>query len=201
MATKLKAMNIKGKQYVTVAERVRGFNADFPSGRINTEVTFEGEYIRCRATVWPEADKPERFFTGHAEEKRGGTGVNATSAVENCETGAVGRALGMMGIGIIDGFASADEVVGAEKKKEFILSAESALKVPEWNPKAANWFDVKMVGTKDEGASLGNMGAQKIKWYAESWNPRTPEQALVKAAIVYGYRVSKGEIKEDVPFV
>lgn len=131
---KLKTISIQGKEYVTVAERVRHFNETYPTGFIQTEVTYpdinsSGEdFIRVKAVVMPDVTQPLRFFTGHSEEMRGSSAINKKSAVENAETSAVGRALGLMGIGIIEGIASADEVVKATAKaptKEFMLKPES----------------------------------------------------------------------------
>ncbi len=109
----LKTVSIKGKDYVTVAQRILFFNETYPKGCIISEVNCSDEVgiVRVQAKVYPEGiGMGLRYFTGHAEESRTSSMVNKTSAVENCETSAVGRALGLMGIGIIDGIASADEV-------------------------------------------------------------------------------------------
>ncbi len=106
----LPTISIKGKDYVLVKERILAFNELYPNGSIRTEQTDDERTVKFRAIVTPDIAKPERFFTGHSEAVRGSSGVNATAACENCETSAVGRALGMMGIGIIDSIASADEV-------------------------------------------------------------------------------------------
>ena len=65
--------------------------------------------MKCKVT--PDVEKPERFFTGVAYENEGSTYINKTSYIENCETSAVGRALGMLGIGIDVSIASADEMI------------------------------------------------------------------------------------------
>ena len=59
---------------------------------------------------------PDRYFTGLSQEKVGDGYINKTSAMENSETSAVGRALAMMGIGVIDSIASVDEVRKAENR-------------------------------------------------------------------------------------
>jgi hypothetical protein len=61
--------------------------------------------------------------TAHAYEKEGSSFINKTSYIENCETSAVGRALGMYGIGIDTSLASADEVANAvtQQKGDFNL--------------------------------------------------------------------------------
>ena len=110
----MNTIDIHGKPYVMVKDRVIHFNKEYPNGcirsklvdRIDNNVIFE-------ATVIPDIDKPERYFTGHAEEEIGSSQINKTSALENCETSAVGRALAMMGIGADESFASADEVSNA----------------------------------------------------------------------------------------
>lgn len=113
---KLKTITIKGREYVQVSERVKAFNELYKNGSIRTEVIDRtADSITMRAIIIPDFRYPERFFTGTAHEVKGDTAsmVNKTSHIENCETSAVGRALAMMGIGIVDGIASADEVAGA----------------------------------------------------------------------------------------
>ena len=110
----MNTIDIHGKPYVMVKDRVIHFNGEYPNGcirsklvdRINNIVIFEAKVI-------PDVDKPERYFTGHAEEEIGSSQINKTSALENCETSAIGRALAMMGIGVDESFASGDEVANA----------------------------------------------------------------------------------------
>ena len=110
----MNTIDIHGKPYVMVKDRVIHFNNEHPNGcirsklvdRIDSVVIFEAKGI-------PDIDKPERFFTGHAEEIIGSSQINQTSALENCETSAIGRALAMMGIGVNESFASGDEVANA----------------------------------------------------------------------------------------
>ncbi len=114
-----KAIKIKGKDYVQVKDRVLDFNQSYENGSIKTEIiATNGKVVRVKAIIIPDIKIPDRFFTGHAEETYGDGLINKTSALENCETSAVGRALAMMGIGVIDGFASADEVKGAIEKQK-----------------------------------------------------------------------------------
>ena len=84
-----KAIDIKGKKYVLVSDRVQFFNKNYPNGSIITNLVSEptSEMIIIQAIVRPE-----------------------TAALENAETSAVGRALGFMGIGVIESIASADEM-------------------------------------------------------------------------------------------
>ena len=109
MNLKDKAVDIKGKKYVLVSDRVLHFNEKYPKGSITTELLSEpsADRVVVKATVVPEEG---RVFTGLAQEVVGQGFINKTSAMENAETSAVGRALAMMGIGVIDSIASVDEI-------------------------------------------------------------------------------------------
>lgn len=106
-----KAIDIKGKQYVLVSDRIIYFNETYPEGSITTELVTDAEstMVIVKATVKPSTDS-KRQFTGYSQAKWGDGYINKTSALENCETSAVGRALAMMGIGVIDSIASVDEI-------------------------------------------------------------------------------------------
>jgi len=111
-----KAVDIKGKKYVLVSDRVLYFNEKYPEGCIvNEMLSWEGDVIIVKSVVYPEGIEG-RYFTGYAQEVVGSGMVNKTSALENAETSAVGRALAMMGIGVIDSIASVDEVNKAENR-------------------------------------------------------------------------------------
>ncbi len=111
---KLKTVNIKGKEYVTVNERIRYFNEAYKNGTIRTIIiSHEEGNILMKAIVIPDVENSRRVFTGYAQENKGKGLVNTTSYIENCETSAVGRALGFLGIGVETSIASADEVAKA----------------------------------------------------------------------------------------
>lgn len=107
-----KAINIKGKQYVLVSDRILYFNETYPNGGIETILVsdYDSDLIIVKAIVTPDIDKPVRCFHGYSQAVRGQGLVNTTAALENAETSAVGRALAMMGIGVIDSVASVDEM-------------------------------------------------------------------------------------------
>ena len=110
----MNTIDIHGKPYVMVKDRVIHFNGEYPNGSIRSKLVDRiGNIVIFEATVIPDVDKPERYFTGHAEEEIGSSQINKTSALENCETSAIGRALAMMGIGVEESFASGDEVANA----------------------------------------------------------------------------------------
>ena len=107
--------NIKGKEYAEVNQRVKACRTLYPEGFITTEILCrEGGLCIIKATVGHYADgKSVILATGTAYEKEGSSQINRTSYIENCETSAVGRALGMAGFGIDTSIASADEMHNA----------------------------------------------------------------------------------------
>lgn len=127
----MNTIKIKGKDYVLVKDRVAFFNENFPKGAIVTQLLSEPDsgQIVIKAMVFPEgvtAQKIDgetiylgRYFVGHSQAKIGDGVVNKTAALENAETSAVGRALGMMGIGVIDSIASADEMKKATNSEAY----------------------------------------------------------------------------------
>ena len=107
---KSKAIKIKGKDYVLVSYRVLFFNENYPNGSISTDYSFnDGTYI-VKAIITPDVDNDKRVFYGTSQATVGDGMVNKTAALENAETSAVGRALAMLGIGVLDSIASADEM-------------------------------------------------------------------------------------------
>lgn len=129
----MRSIQIKGKSYIPVNERVKEFHAKFPELRVLTElVSLDENSVVMKATV---SDMEGNVLAnGYAQEDRGSSNINKTSYVENCETSAVGRALGMFGIGIDDSMASADEVANAIDRQEALKqkvdkNAVSALKM------------------------------------------------------------------------
>lgn len=113
---KFKTVNIKGKDYVVVNERVKYFRNKYPNFSLTSEITHLNENgVVVRASI-KNRDGFE-LATGIAHETKGSSFINKTSFIENCETSAWGRALGNLGIGIDDSIASADEVANAIKNQ------------------------------------------------------------------------------------
>lgn len=108
--------DIKGKYYAAVAQRIKAFRMVYPQGDILTEIkSIENGVCVFKAIVID--DWGNILGTGHACEKEGSSFINKTSYIENCETSAVGRALGMAGFGIDTDVASAEEIENAELAK------------------------------------------------------------------------------------
>lgn len=118
-------VTIHGKEYFTVAERVANFRQDKPDWSIQTELVDSGEAVIMKAVIC-SADGMV-LATGHAEEVRGSTNINKTSALENCETSAIGRALSALGYAGTE-YASADEVaaaIGQQNEKAIYTKAQA----------------------------------------------------------------------------
>ena len=114
--------NIKGKEYAEVNQRIKAFRMVYPEGCIKTElVSNEDGVCVFRAEVYSgqTAEDDEDGYednllgTGHAYERESSSFINKTSYIENCETSAVGRALGMCGFGIDTSVCSAEELNNA----------------------------------------------------------------------------------------
>lgn len=108
----IKTTPIKGKDYAEVPQRIKAFRMLCPHGAIVTElVSNENGVCVFRATIY--SDDGKILGTGTAFEKESSSFLNKTSYIENCETSAVGRALGMCGFGIDTSVASYEEVANA----------------------------------------------------------------------------------------
>ena len=142
----LNKTDIKGKDYVEVNQRIKAFRKLMPNGAIVTEiVSHENAVIVMRASVYDEDGKI--LGTGTALEKESSSYINKTSYVENCETSAVGRALGMLGIGIDTSVASAGEVANAIGNQELKPRETKRAKTSK-NEKTENIFVCEVCGTR-----------------------------------------------------
>lgn len=105
----------KTSEYAPVSERIKAFRYMFPNGSITTKIIAQTDTdITVKAEVFD--DEGNLLATGHASENRNIGMVNKTSMLENAETGAVGRALGFLGIGVKDSIATAE---GAQRAQDF----------------------------------------------------------------------------------
>lgn len=113
----IKTTDIKGKDYAEVNQRIKAFRMVYPTGPIETEmISNEDGICIFKATVRNE--EGDLLATGTAYERENSTFINKTSYIENCETSAVGRALGMCGFGIDTSVASAEEIQNAIANQE-----------------------------------------------------------------------------------
>lgn len=111
-------VDIKGKSYTQVSTRINIFRKYFPTASIETQITYNDDVRVIIQTKISLNDKV--IATGYAEEVRGdGNYINQTSAVENCETSSIGRALSNLGLGGSE-YASANELENALSQQEQI---------------------------------------------------------------------------------
>lgn len=113
----IKTTDIKGKDYAEVNQRIKAFRMVYPQGQLKTEMIYNDNGM-CIFRAFVGDDDGNLLATGTAYEKEDSTFINKTSYIENCETSAVGRALGMAGFGIDVSVASAEEVANAMQNQE-----------------------------------------------------------------------------------
>ena len=168
----IKTIDVKGKDYAEVPQRIKAFRSLFPNGAIETSIISNDNHIVVmKATVRDE--EGHVLGEGHAYEKEDSSFINKTSYIENCETSAVGRALGMCGFGIDTSVASYEEVANAINNQDRMKAEkamETTLKIEEEARKKcseaqANFVE-KLVAEKhiDKEAYLKQL---KIKSFAD----------------------------------
>ena len=103
--------------YETVESRLEKFWKEFPDGRVSTELEVcEAHRYVVKAYLYRTYLDQVAYSTGFAEEKDSDRGVNATSALENCETSAIGRALANAGFATKGRRPSREEMVKVSAK-------------------------------------------------------------------------------------
>ena len=124
----IKTVDIKGKAYAEVPQRVAAFRKLFPNGSLTSEIVFlENGMCVIKATA---CDEDGRILaTGHAYEKEGSTYINKTSYIENCETSAWGRCLSAINLGSDTSMASAEEVLNAQAQQKTMEEEEKKAKL------------------------------------------------------------------------
>ena len=113
-----RAIDIKGKKYVLVSDRVLYFNEHYPNWCIQTVREYDAANDReiIKAVICPDCDRPERIFTWYSQAKRWDGFINKSAALEQAETSAIWRWLWFMWIWVIDAIASVDEINKAENQ-------------------------------------------------------------------------------------
>ncbi len=129
-------VNIRGKEYKTVALRVQEFRQAYPDYFLTTEIIkIDDEQCIIKAYIGKHIEGGvQTIATGHAQEFRKASQINGTSYVENCETSAIGRAIACLGIGG-EQFASAEEVANAMYQQDNPPKVEKPTEVELTNAK------------------------------------------------------------------
>ena len=168
----IKTIDVKGKDYAEVTQRIKAFRSLFPNGAIETSIiSNDNQMVVMKATVRDE--EGHVLGEGHAYEKESSSFINKTSYIENCETSAVGRALGMCGFGIDTSVASYEEVANAINNQDRMKAEKAMETTPKTEEEArkkcseaqANFVE-KLVAEKhiDKEAYLKQL---KVKSFAD----------------------------------
>ena len=160
----MRRMGFNLDDYETVEERLIKFWRGNPEGRIVTVMlSGSGSQFIVRAELYKNGSDPV-WATGLAEETVQGRGVNSTSALENCETSAIGRALANAGYATKGKRASREEMnkvasVNVAQSAIAEVKAKMAETAKEYVPIAKEddpWTirDAKPAGTVDEAVAM-----------------------------------------------
>ena len=131
------------EDYETVEERLLKFWKDYPDARISTEIIEHTlQRFIVKASIYRTEADAHAWSTGFAEETVSTRGVNSTSALENCETSALGRALANAGYATKGKRPSREEMskVKAAEPKPFAEKLADKITMPveddPWSTKA-----------------------------------------------------------------
>ena len=153
-------VEIHGKQYQTVALRVKNFREKYPLFSLQTIIVHrDSELVVMMAAI--SDDKGRVIATGHSEEVRKASQINRTSALENAETSAIGRALASFGLGGTE-FATADEVANAIGQQK---SSAKSVTQDEWDnldAETQKWLQGIADCVRAELESKGAVAARKL---------------------------------------
>ena len=158
-------IKIHNKEYKTVALRVTEFlsSPTHKDWSIETDLISDGTNVVMKSTI-KDVDGRIRG-TGYAEEVRGSTNINKTSAMENCETSAIGRALSAVGFGGTE-YASANEVTDAIIQQTAMNASEELL-----NYNAAVREHIASIS-----AIKNALADADLETAAEEWNAMSEEE-------------------------
>ena len=178
----MKTIDIKGKPYVMANERIKYFRENYPNGAILTDLIsdVDGKCIFKAEIIVDD----KCVATGYAYENENSTFINKTSYIENCETSAVARALGLFGIGIDNSVASFEEVANA-------ISNQSEVKktVKEWSKEYVGFG-------KNKGKKWSEVDDDFLDWVIDNFN----NDDVVEVAKVEKEIRKPMQTQEDIPF-
>ena len=168
----IKTTNIKGNDYAEVNQRIKAFRMVYPEGGLPTEIiSLDNGVVVMRCTVLNDEGKV--LATGTAYEKEDSSFINKTSYIENCETSAVGRALGLAGFGIDTSVASFEEVENAVIQQEVVKAPIETKYIETIKVQAEKYAKLKN-GNADE----------LIKYYLNKYKVKALEELTVMQGIL-----------------
>ena len=153
------SINIHGKEYITVAERVKAIHENEKSFSIETELVSQNPVV-IKATV----KTPKGTFTGisYANFDKA---IEKQSPYEVAETSAVGRALGFAGYGIVEDIASADEMIKAGVRPDTSFANMAKTTIAKETPATLKQREavVKIASTRGEEITFEDTGEWTFK--------------------------------------
>lgn len=174
----IRTTDIKGKDYAEVNQRIKAFRMCFPDGFIISDIISNegGVVIIATKCGYYDANGSQVVLgTGLAYEKEGSTFINKTSYIENCETSAVGRALGMAGFGIDTSVASYEEVSNAKAQQEDEKTKKERAKVEKEKAEAKPVYTCQNCGNAFMDEATAKMSMEK-------WNKHICPNCIKKKA-------------------
>lgn len=177
--SEIKTVEIHQKDYAEVPQRIKAFRKIWPTGSIQTEmISYGNGEVIMKATVNDENGMV--LATGYARETvNNNPSINKNSLIENCETSAVGRALGFIALGIDCAVASAYEMAKADAipdapkteapKTASSSSAKSNLNLASEAQKKKLWAMANALGKniddyyKEAGCDANSLTKEKAK--------------------------------------
>lgn len=185
-----KAINFKGSDYVQVKDRVL-YLAENYDGRY--EIDQDYQYyedtktwvVKTTLTIWDEKHEKSCKYVWLAQEVEWTSFINKTSCLENCATSSLGRSVACLGIGVIDSFASINEI---EK-------AENRAKAQKWEIKDLDWFEKAKQATKFMQECLDE--EDFIKKVKSKHKPTKQQETDLRIC----YQNAKAMENIDLPFV
>ena len=184
----IKTTAIQGKDYAEVNQRIKAFRMVYPTGAILTDmVTNENGVCVFTAAVGYYNENGHFIVLGNgtAYEKENSTFINKTSYIENCETSAVGRALGMCGFGIDTSVASDEEVQNAIANQN---------QMTQYSP---DKDDRKATPKQIEILSKHYIGANLTKLLKSNGVERIEDISMTKASELIGKLKKKAEVQNN----
>ncbi len=194
---RLKAIDVKGKGYVQVNERVKGFRELYPNGRLETEIVdLTDGVVTMKAFAYD--DEGRLLATGYAQEKETSSYINKTSFIENCETSALGRALGWCGIGVDGSMASAEEVANAIINQNGGENAQQKFTKKSDEQKDA---ELKAKATEDPDCLLVDNGGSPVDKKRSRVVAELNRTGVAPATVLGAYKANSVEEMSDAQLV
>lgn len=195
----IKTIDIKGKEYAMVNQRIKAFRMLFPDGFIRTQILSleDGVCVMQAVAGYYAEDGTERVLgTGTAYEKETSSFINRTSFIENCESSAVGRSLSMMNLGVNDSVASFEEVANAINNQNAPETAQNAQKrtkaqkADNSTPEAENGSEGRITDIHWQGLKVACKAAGI-----------SPEELLVKYQVAKPSDITMGLFRDMMDYL